>query len=107
MRTKMKKLVSMKSILMLVLVLLVVIGSALAARRYPVSGSGEVLLDPSEIPDPPPDNVWLTIAGKPYEGRVTFNAGDPVEGPGGVLHFDGVKHTFDFEDDIFYTTGDE
>lgn len=107
MKTRMKKLISVKSISVLVLVLLVVLGSALAARHYPVIGSGEVYLGTGQIPDPPPDNVRLTIGGKLYEGRVTVELGKPGKGRGSVLYFRDVKHTFDLESGIFYATGDE
>ena len=107
MKTRMKELISLKSIPMLALALLIVLGPAWAARRYPVRGSGEVDLGTGELPDPPPDNVSLTIAGKLYQGRVTVEVGEPVKGPGGILRFYDVKHTFKLDPGTFYTTGDE
>ena len=104
MRTKMTELIGIRSIPLFVLALLIVLGPAWAARHYPVLGSGEV---PLGLTLPVGHNVRLTIAGKLYEGDVTVKMGEPVKGPGGILRFYGVEHTFDFEGGIFNTTGDE
>jgi len=106
MKTRIKKLISVNSIPLLVLALLIVLGPAWAAGRYPVSGcSKEVVFDLSTGEGKGP--VSLTIGGKLYNGTVSVHMGKAVERGGGVLHFYGVKHTFDFGDDEFYTTGDE
>ena len=105
MKTRMKKLISIKSIPILALALLVVLGSALAAGRDPVSGSGEVFLG-TTLTGP----VSLVIGGKEWDGQIeVITLGKVVELESGVTHYYGVVHKFkdSSENNTFTTIGDE
>jgi len=105
MKAKMKKLISIKSIPILALALLIVLGSALAAGRDPVSISGQVTLA-----EEPPffGEATVTIGGEELAGTVAvIPMALPVPKDGG-LYFPKVQHVFDFGDgNTLTTTGEE
>ena len=91
MKTKMKKLISIKSIPILALALLVVLGSALAAGNDPVYGSGTAKL-----------NLWtgaaigeaiLIIGGEEFTASLAVQITSQVLSDEGVIHATAM-HTF-------------
>ncbi len=109
MKPKMKKLISIKSIPILALALLVVLGTALAAGREPVSISGQVTL--AEVP-PFSGTATVTIGGEELQGSVTVVPLAAPEDKDGGQYFPVVEHWFMFPDaenptEIFITTGEE
>ena len=75
MKTKMKKLISIGSVSMLTLVLLIVLGSALASGRKPLSVSGEVTaISQTQFQG----TATLSIEGEEFEGLVTVSV-DPEQ----------------------------
>lgn len=94
METRMRKLVSIKSTAILLLVLLVVLGSALAARHYRVSGWGKVAINFAAGTGT--GDAELTIGGDEYVGTVYVLVPEPVKLRSGALYFEGVTHTFTF-----------
>ena len=102
MKAKMKKLISIKSIPILTLALLVVLGSALADGRDPVSGSGTALLDLA----PPPGatgTATLTIGGgEPVQASFTLTMSS-MAWKDGVLHITAT-HIFTLTGGTFTTT---
>ena len=105
MKAKMKKLISIKSIPILALALLIVLGTALAAGRDPVSISGQVTL--TEVP-PFFGEATVTIRGEELAGTVAvIPLQEPVPKDGG-LYFPELQHVFTFEDgSTLTTTGEE
>jgi len=111
MKTRMKKLISIKSIPIFALALLIVLGTALAeSEGDSVTGSGKVEFKSFVFPlltlEGP---TSLSIEGEKSEGTVTVTVNvEQVEpGEGGVLNYYGVIHKFVFKDGSFTTTGDE
>jgi hypothetical protein len=106
MKAKMKKLISIKSIPILALALLIVLGSALAdSEGDSVTGSGQVTAI-SEIQFH--GTATLSIEGEKYKGLVLVTPIAPPELKDGGLYFPVVEHVFDFGDDNTFTTyGDE
>jgi hypothetical protein len=102
MKTKMKKLISIKSIPILALALLIVLGSALAeSEGDSVTGSGEVTaISETQFQG----TATLTIEGEKFEGLVTVTPMAPPEPKDGGLYFPVVEHVFDFGDDNTLTT---
>ena len=102
MKAKMKKLISIKSIPILALALLIVLGSALADGRDPVSISGVVDLATFT------GTATVTVGGEELTGSVAvIPLQDPVPKDGG-LYFPEVQHVFDFGDgNMLTTTGEE
>jgi len=103
MKAKMKKLISIKSISILALALLIVLGTALAAGYDPVSISGEVNLGTFM------GTATVTIGCDTFSGGVQVK---PVGGmfprPDGGVDFPEVVHIFDFGDgSTLTTTGEE
>jgi len=104
MKARMKKLISIKSILLLALVLLIVLGSALAAGHEPVSGSvSAIAINAYQFEG----TATLTIGGG-EEVKPSFVATllEMSENDEGVLHAK-VSHTFDFGDGNTFTTEDK
>lgn len=103
MKTKMKKLISIKSILILALALLIVLGTALAASSEPMSISGEVNLGTFT------GTATVTIGGEELDGSViVIPAGGMFPRPDGGLDFPEVIHIFDFgNENTLITTGAE
>ncbi len=98
MKARMKKLISIKSIPILALALLIVLGSALAAGRDPVSISGVVDLATFT------GTATVTIGGEELAGTVAvIPMALPVPKDGG-LYFPVVQHVFTFEDGSTLTT---
>ena len=106
MKTKMKKLISIGSVSMLTLVLLIVLGSALASGRKPLSVSGEVTaISQTQFQG----TATLSIEGEEFEGLVTVSV-DPeqIEVRNEVTHYKCVMHVFEFsEEDTLITIGEE
>ncbi len=102
MKARMKKLISIKSIPILALALLVVLGSALAdSEGDSVTGSGDVQL---YSPVYGKGSATLSIEGEKFEGLVeVYVLASPEEKPDGLL-FPEVKHIFNFGDDNTLTT---
>lgn len=111
MKAKMKKLISIKSIPILTLVFLIVLGTALAeSEGESVTGSGNVELKAFEFPFLTLEGpATLSIEGEKSQGTVTVtvNVTQVEPGEGGVLNYYGVIHEFVFEDGSFTTIGDE
>ena len=107
MKTKMKKLISIKSILILALTLLIVLGTALAdSVREPVSGSGSATLNPENGLFE--GSVDITIAGEEFEDipfAVTLLT-PLIPNEEGVFHIKAT-HTFNFGDENTFTTNDK
>jgi len=102
MKARMKKLISIKSIPILALALLIVLGTAWAADHYPVSGVGKVSLYTLHGP------VTLTIRGKDWMGEVDIELGKVIVRPGGVTQYYDIVHNFyDEVGNTFTTIGDE
>ena len=102
MKTRMKKLISVKSMPVLALSLLVLLGSALAASRDPVSISGTVDLTTFS------GTATVTIGGEELSGSVQVIPMVPPEPKDGGLYFPEVQHVFIFDDvSILTTTGEE
>jgi len=102
MKAKMKKLISIKSIPILALALLIVLGSALAeSEGDSVTGSGSVTATPEGTFV---GNATLSIEGEKFEGLVTVTPLAPPEPQDGGLYFPVVEHVFDFGDDNTLTT---
>jgi len=105
MKARMKKLISIKSIPILALALLIVLGSALAAGRDPVSISGQVTL--TEVP-PFFGTATVTIGGEELAGTVAVIPMAPPVPKDGGLYFPEVKHVFELDDgSTLTTTGEE
>ncbi|MHC4115939.1 MAG: hypothetical protein ACYSWO_00380 [Planctomycetota bacterium] len=98
MKAKMKKLISIKSVPVLVLALLIVLGTALAeSEGDSVTGSGDVLLT---RPNGGEGTATLSIEGEKLDAEVIVNilSGDmPLE----------VEHKFSFGEGSFTTIGNE
>ena len=104
MRNKAKHLTSIKSISVFTLVLLVVFGSALAARHYRVSGSGE--LDLTKTPDT--GNAELTIADQLWQFKVEVGSGKVISKNGDVTHIYDIDYYFeDVKGNSFTAIGNE
>jgi hypothetical protein len=104
MRNKAKKLTSIKSISVSTLVLLVVFGSALAARHYRVSGSGE--LDLSSAPHT--GLAELTIGDNLWQFKVEVGSGKEISKKGDVTRIYDIKYYFeDLKGNTFSAIGDE
>jgi hypothetical protein len=102
MKARMKKLISIKSIPILALALLIVLGSALAASRDPVSISGVVDLATFS------GTATVTVGGDTFSGDVQVIPIQPPEPKDDGLHFPEVNHVFNFEDGSnLTTTGEE
>lgn len=102
MKAKMKKLISIKSIPILALALLIVLGSALAAGRDPVSISGVVDLKTFT------GTATVTIRGQQLTGTVAIIPLQPPVPKDGGLYFPEVKHVFELDDgSTLTTTGEE
>jgi hypothetical protein len=102
MKAKMKKLISIKSIPILALALLVVLGSALAAGRDPVTISGTVDLTTFS------GSAAVTIGGGTLSCNVQVTPLQPPVPKDGGLYFPEVQHVFTFEDGSTLTmTGEE
>jgi hypothetical protein len=104
MKERMKKLISIKSIPILALVLLIVLGTALADGRDPVSGSGEALLDLA----PPPGatgTATLNIGGEEFTASLVVQITSQVVSDEGVLHATAT-HTFTLLDEYGEETND-
>ena len=94
MKTKMKKIISIKSITVLALALLIVLGTALAASRDPVSGSG---LTFATGPITFAGTATLTVRGEVLDADVEVTLLEPpVESEDGVLHVNAIEHIFIF-----------
>jgi len=103
MKAKMKKLISIRSIPILALALLIVLGSALAAGRDPVSGSGTALLDLGTEPPGATGTATLTIGGgEPVETSFTLTM-DSMAWKDEVLHITAT-HTFTLPGGTFITS---
>jgi len=102
MKAKMKRL-TLISMPVFALALLVILGTALAAGRDPVSGSGNV----TYFAGP----ATLTIGDETFEGNVVVTPTAPPEfRPSGVIYFPAVQHVFSFGDqneNTFTTIGKE
>jgi hypothetical protein len=98
MKTKMKKLISIKSLPLYALALLIVLGTTLADSEGDLmTGSGDVQLT---RPDGGEGTATLSIEGEKLDGEVVVNilSGDmPLT----------VEHIFSFGEDIFKTIGNE
>jgi hypothetical protein len=107
MKARMKKLISKKSVPVLVLALSIVLGSALAETASEhVSGSGATILDPSDGLFKGSGN--LTIQGENFNASITVSVANLFTSEDGVLQAKGVTHTFDFGDaNTFITSGNE
>lgn len=107
MKTKVKKLISIKSMAVLGLALLVVLGTAMADSACDhVSGSGATELDPSDGLFKGSGN--LTIQGEKFDALVTVSVDNLFISEDGVLQAKGVTHKFDFGDgNTFTTSGNE
>jgi len=101
MKAKMKKLISIKSIPILALALLIVLGSALAAGRDPVSGSGEATLDLST--GAATGTATLNIRGEEFTTLVAVQITGQVISDEGVTHVTST-HTFTFDNGSITTT---
>lgn len=102
MKTKVKKFMSMKSIPLLVLALLIVFGTALAASHEPVSGTGEAFLDIAALPPQANGTVNLIIGGEEFPASFTLSMSD-MAWKDGVLHVT-ASHTFTFCNGTITTT---
>jgi hypothetical protein len=98
MKAKMKKLISIRSVPALVLVLLIVLGTALAeSEGDSVTGSGDVLLTREDGGE---GTATLSIEGEKLDGEVIVNilsGGMPLT----------VEHIFSFGEGSFTTIGNE
>ena len=94
MKTRMKKLISIKSVPVLAMALLIVLGSALAEDpgREPVSGSGTALLDLGATPPGATGTATLIIQGEMLETSFTLTM-TSMAWKDGVLHITAT-HTF-------------
>ena len=102
MKTRMKKLISVKSMPVLALALLVLLGTALAAGRDPVSISGTVDLATFS------GTTTVTIGGEEISACVAVIPMAEPEPKDGGLYFPVVQHVFTFDDgSILTTTGEE
>jgi hypothetical protein len=101
MKARMKKLMSVQS--MAVLVILIASGFALPAARGPASIQGQVDLNTFS------GTATVTIGGVTFSGSVqVIPTGPIVESEDGVLHFPEVVHVFDLGDqNTLVTTGKE
>jgi len=101
MKTRIKKLISVKSMPVLALALLVLLGTALAASRDPVSGSGNVFGFVG--------SATFTVGDETFEGSVAvIPLEEPVVSADGVFYFPAVQHTFEFDDEsTLITVGEE
>jgi hypothetical protein len=107
MKTRMKKLISIKSVPLFALALLIVLGTAIAdSEGDSVTGSGSVTATSEGTFVGP---VTLSIEGEKFEGLVTvIPAGGMSQRPDGGWDFPGVIHQFIFEEGGgFNTLGDE
>lgn len=102
MKAKMKKSISI-STPVVVLALLVILGTALAAGRDPVSMSGEVDLNTFS------GTATITIGGEELEVTVQVIPKQPPVPKDGGLYFPEVEHVFTLEDEsiLLITTGEE
>ena len=100
MKTKMKKLISIKSVPLFVLALLIVLGTALADGREPVSGSGNVqLVSASDTELVLQGPAKFSVGGEVLEGMVTVTVDlTQTELQESVVHYNWVKHEFTFDD---------
>ena len=98
----MKKLISIKSIPILALALLIVLGTALAeSEGDSVTGSGQVTaISETQFQGP----ATLSIEGEKFEGSVMVTPMVPPVPKDGGLYFPVVEHVFDFGDDNTLTT---
>jgi hypothetical protein len=102
MKTKMKKMISIKSITILTLTFLIALGSALAASHDPVSICGTVDLNTFK------GTAMATIGGEELSGTVAVIPMQPPVSKDGGLYFPEVQHVFTFEDgSALTTTGEE
>lgn len=96
---------------LLALVLLIVSGLALAARREPVSGSGNVkLVFASEIKLVLQGPAKFSVGGEKLEGMVTVTVDlTQTEVQESVVHYKWVKHEFTFDngESTLTTIGEE
>jgi len=100
MKAKMKKLISIKSMPMLALGMLIILGTALAASREPISISGVVDLSSFT------GTATVTIGGETYSGTVAIiPLADPEPRDGGT-YFPVVEHWFTFPNGSIVTTGE-
>jgi hypothetical protein len=112
MKTKMKKLISIKSIPIIALAMLIILGTVFADIRDPVSGSG---LTFATGPNTFAGIATLIVRGKVLDAEVEVALFEPpVESEDGVLHVNAIEHIFIFsvdenEDpiDSFTVTGKE
>lgn len=101
MKTKMKKLLSIKGILLLALALPVALGAVLAAGLEPISISGEVNLGTFS------GTATVTVGDCEVSGAVqVVPLQDPIPKDGG-LHFPVVEHRFTLDNGSLVTTGEE
>jgi hypothetical protein len=106
MKARMKRLISIKSIPILAVALLIVLGTALAdSEGNSVTGSGSVASTSAGIFE---GAATLSIEGEKFEGSVTVTPMEIPEPKDGGLYFPLVEHVFDFGNDNTLTTyGDE
>ncbi|MHC4144267.1 MAG: hypothetical protein ACYSUD_05755 [Planctomycetota bacterium] len=102
MKAKMKKLISIKSMPVLALALLVVLGTALAeSEGDTVTGSGSVTATQVGTFE---GTATLSIEGEKFGGSVTVTPLAAPKPKDGGLYFPVVEHLFDFGDDNTLTT---
>ncbi len=103
MKARMKKLISIKSIPILSLALLIVLGTALAdSEGDSVTGSGQVNVNLGTGSGQ--GTAILSIEGEKFEGSVMVTPMVPPVPKDGGLYFPVVEHVFDFGDDNTLTT---
>jgi len=101
MKTKMKKLISKKSIPIFALTFLIALGSALAAGREPVSGSGTA--DLNLVTGEAIGQADLNIGDTMLSAEVFVQLTSQVPGDDGALHAT-ANHTFEFPNGSITTT---
>ena len=102
MKTKMKKLVSIKSMPLLALVLLIVSGFTLAPPgREPISICGVVDLGTFS------GTAIVVVGGEAMPGTVQVIPLQPPYEKDGVTHYPEIMHVFDFGDNALDTIGAE
>ena len=104
MKAKMKKLISIKSIPILALVLLIVLGSALAAGRDPVYGSGWAKLN--LVTGAAEGQADLIIGGEEFTASLAIQLTSQVVSDEGVLHATAT-HTFTLPSGTIITSDKE
>ncbi len=101
MKARMKKLISIKSIPILALALLIVLGTALADGRDPVSGSGTAVLNLGT--GTAEGDAILIIRGEEFTTLVAVQLTGQVISDEGVTHVTST-HTFTFDNGSITTT---